>query len=498
MVAFTFAAGAGSLLFAACFVLATAHAQEPIATAQWVIDGGWFEVPVWRRAADGQLENHYFADAGGNVLGDAEGMRFQPLLGDGLQLALVRTGMPGMCTLMLHGRHDLVSMTGAEFHFAALGVPTGNVELRLSLATALPEGDANRRRAALLDRLLTIYLLERRGHLQAAPELRVLAREATEPMLRWRAAQAVWALTGKGEPPPRRRLDPEVVRLPSVIDACLVVDHARLPDLGEVSSWLRRRAALGIADRVRAAGRGRALSPAMCNGAQTHCDSFAELPFGAALEYGNARHDHSLVVFTASDTTEPFGLVWQAAGEYEHERWQGAKLPLRAEEHGLFALGSLQVEAQRVEARFAMRSAGEVNAEQARELLADSGAAIRSVVPAASRLWRWLETQGWPTAYGAELLVTFGDPAVIELRLEAGDEASAAAWRARGVERLQQLREWLREQLPEELLTRSDLAAVLDAAFGPEITIDGPRLTATMRVAGVTPAIARALVEALR
>ncbi|MEZ6038836.1 MAG: hypothetical protein R3F29_15255 [Planctomycetota bacterium] len=474
------------------------HAQEPEDIAQRVLDGGWFETPIWRRGADGQLNNHYIADAGGAVAFGPDDLRLQPLLGEGLQFAFVRTGAAGMATLFLHGRHDLLAMADAEFHLAVVGLPTTDVEMRLSLLEPLQQSDPALRRAELFDRLLTIDLLERHGHAQAAPELRVLAAKAEEPALRRRAARAVVALTGKGDVPPRQRLDPEQLLLPAVIDGWIVVEHARLPDLGFVAGLLRRLSAVGIADRVASAGRGASMPPAMTNGCQTTCDSVAELPFAAALQWGNARHDQSVVVLTGSDRGGGVGLTWQAAGEYEHERWQQALLPIRAAELDLFAHGELQVAAEHVEARYAVRSAGRPRPELAREMLADTGAAIRCVVPAASRLWPQVFVERMPSARGAELRVTFGDVLQLDLRIDVPDERAAAAWREHLGELLQAARKELAERLPDATLERADVAAALEAAFAPTFGGGDEQLTVTVKVPGVTPALVRVLAEALR
>lgn len=473
-------------------------AQEPVDIAQRVLDGGWFEKPVWRRGADGQLNNHYIADVGGEVATGPDGLRLQPLLGEALQLAFVRAGGAGMASLLLHGRHDLLAMTDAEFHLQALGLPTADVEMRLSLLEPLQQTDPALRRAELFDRLVTIDLLERHGHAQAAPELRVLAAKAEESALRLRAARAVVALTGKGEAPPRQRLDPQQLLLPAVIDGWVVVEHARLPDFGFVNGLLRRLSALRTAGVVASVWRGKQMSPEMINGAQTTCDSVAELPFAAALQWGNARHDHSVLVVTASDVAGDIGLTWQAAGEYEHERWQHASAPLQLRDSGPFARGELKVEAEHVEARVAVVSAGRPRPELARKVLAETDAAIRCVVPAPSRLWPLLVAEGLPAAMGAELRVTCGDPLVLELRLDVRDADAAEAWQARGSELLASAKRALEERVPDELLERADVRAVLDATFEPTFVSDDDHLTATVRVPGVTPALVRALAEALR
>jgi hypothetical protein len=285
--------------------------------------------------------------------------------------------------------------------------------------------------------------------------------------------------------------------LPAAFDACLVVDHARLPDLSWLSALARRYLALKYVELVESM-RGRAgMSPAMKNGVQVACDGLGELPFGVALRYGNGRIDHSCIVVAARDDAKlPVSLSWQAAGEFEHERWRDAAAsPRLAADHPLLT-GTLAVEPTRVAAAVGEIGPGEPRPELAAELLQNQGLALRVIVPATSRYWTELASLELPPTRGAELRIACGDPAIVVLTVEVKDQATAEAWIGKGRELLVTAKAELERALPAAVLAHPDAERLLPQLLGPALAVKGDTAFATFELTGVTPAVVRSLVEA--
>jgi hypothetical protein len=477
-----------------------ANAQEPggepcAAVAERIRNGGWFETSRWRRGDDGALEMHFFADVGGSIPDEQD--RFVPLLGPDLERGIDNGGAIAFVSMLCHGPGDLLGMTDAEFHFGALGIDATDVGLRQFLATPRPSFDGPRGRAELLDRLLAIDVLVRRRVKGAVAELGTLASESTLPAaLRDRAGRGIAVLRGNADPLTRLRLSGDTLQLPAAFDGCVMIDHARLPDLSWFTPFGRRLAALTTAGYIAMAGG--TTTPAMRNGAQSLCDLVSELPFGLAHRYGNARLDHSCVVVSAkADAELPFALTWQAAGALEAAGWQDMKpSPSMADNNPLFA-GTLQIATDRL---FASTdgSAGKPRPSlvEKHALLRDDGVAVRAVVPGNSKLWPMLAFLAMPPAEGGELRIAFGDPAVITVLVEARDEDAAEDWVTKGKELLA-LAKTMLEQEPGPLAASAELKELADAVFAANFGIKDATATATIEVKGMTPAKVQAIARAL-
>lgn len=496
----------GTPLLAFAFALGTAAAALPSRAAaqedetgkqvaERIHKGGWFEQSRWRRGDDGQLQVHYIADIGGSFGG---GDRFRPLLGEDFKRGLQSAGLIGYLVLLCHGHDDLVGMTDAGLHFDTLGIDDSDVGLRQFLALPMPDSQGERRRAEVLDRVLAISELERRRCKGAVGELQALARDGGEPMLIARARRALAALADPPQPLPRERLDPERLELPLAFDACVVIDHARLPDMGWLTALGRRLGALTTCWRMNMAGG--TISPAAANGAQVMCDTVSELPFGIALRYGNARLDHSCVVITAqNDPKVPVALSWQAAGEFESDRWQDAKVPEGLGRNNPLLTGTLAVEPTRLLATLG-GSAGKPRPAQAKELLRDTGLAVRVIVPPTSKLWASLAFLELPQAKGAELRVSCGDaatkqPTVIVLMVQARDEDSADEWLEHGKQLLAAAKEGIGQLLPPAVGEHEDGKRVIAALVGAALSVKGDAVFATVELPALTPAAVLEIAE---
>lgn len=487
-----------------CFALAVVGlstlvaAQEQTEPGQVVADrvmkGGWFEKTRWQRGADGSLEMHYFADVGGSIP-DGQ-LRFKPVLGEKLENGFQNSGAVGFLSLFCHGNGDLLSMTDVEYHFGALGVDTSDVGMRQFLIVPPPSFEGQRGRAEMLDRMLAIDVLTRRNCKSALGELRVLAANEKLPAaLRERAQRASAVLSGETKGTERKRLDAATLNLPAAFDGCVLVDHARLPDLGWLTPLGRRLGALVTAQTIVMAGG--TISPAMCNGAQSMCDVVSELPFGVAHQFGNVRIDQSLLVISAkADPEMPVALSWQAAGEFEAELLKKAELPAGIERNNPIFGGKLEVVADRVVAS-TDGSVGKPRPAMVEKLglLEDAGCAIRAIVPANSKLWPALAFLKLPSAERAELCITFGDPGVITLQVQTRDEETAEAWVAAGKEMLAQAKAMFAQELPPVFADSPDVQQLLAGLYAAQLSSKDASATARIEVKGMTPAKIKALCE---
>lgn len=442
------------------------------AAARRVLAGGdWCEMH-WRRGDDGMLECESLA----------AGREFVPLLGEDFAAAFDNGGAIGWLSLWLHGNGDLLSMTDAGFHLRCLGIDTSDDALREYLRRPLPATDGAHGRAELFDRMLAIDLLRRRGCVAAETECKALARAASAPaMLRQRALSAIASLHGAPAPEPRRALDPTTLRLPAVFDACIVIDHDRLPDLGWLTAFGRRLHMRLVARAM--LKNGGTVPPAVCNGGQRNADVVAELPFGLALRFGNVRLDQSCIFVTGRpDGDPPFSIQCAASGSVESERWQQAKMPpslVRSHLAGAraeFSPESVQLCTDDDE--------GLPRPEVAKELLQATGAAIRVVIPPQSKLWRALAFLGLPPSRGAELRIAFAEPASVQLLVRARDQDTAAAWLAKATELLPQGTAAIERELREPLQHHPALRRLVDALAGVNPGIDGGELRAELKLAG--------------
>lgn len=478
-----------ALVVAAMLVGAVVAQDEARRLATHVRDGGWFEASKFQRGDDGALQFHMFAHTG-----DPNLAQWVPVFAiDGERAALHNLGAMGLLALFCHGDGDLLAMTDSDFHFGALGVPTTDVDLRQRLAVGAVDFTGPKGRAELLDRLLIVDRLAARGVRSAVGELTMLAKDEGSPaVLRERAAAAVATLRGQPSPIGRRRLDPQVVQLPAAFDGCVVVDHARLPDLRWLTACARRVGALVTAARVEAAGG--SISPAMLNGAQRLCDMPAEAPFWLAMAFGNARLDHSLVTVSArADANLPVAIGWNAVGAFEPDGWAKAELPAGAARNNPLFGGTLAVAATSLYAS-TDGSRGKPRPAMAEKLLLDDGAAVKAIVPANSKLWPALAFLQLPPAEGAELRVVFGEPAVLVLAVTARDEDAAEAWVVKGKELLAAAKPWA-EQLPAAIAGLPETRLLVDALLAASLGSKDDTAFATVEVRGFTAAKLRTIVE---
>ncbi|MCK5945576.1 MAG: hypothetical protein KAI24_26540 [Planctomycetes bacterium] len=452
--------------------------DEPGAeVAARVLAGGRFETSRYRRTADGVLEFDYIADIGGAHDGAP---RWQPLCGEELDFGLRSTDLLGFAALLYHGPDDLLAMTDAAFHLERCGYETSDVALRQLLPSPLPDAPAARR-AAVLDRMVAIDLLRRRGCRNARGELLGLAGADQPPLLRQRARLALATLDGRpGEPGvERQRLAAGALRVPEAFDACLVVDHARLPDLGWLARGLPRlyrEQLAGIVGKF-----GRPTTAAMRNGCQRRVDNAAELPFAFVHRFGQVRLDHStLFVAMHPEAQPPIAFAWQAAGSFEPERFRDAKLPASMIRDG-WADAALDVEAAHARGTFAKVAFADADQGRDRRLLGNGGAALRLSVPAASAVWQALD--GAPGATEAVVEVTFAPTATAEVRLRGGEQAQA--WRAFASRLDRPLAHTLQAALPgrDHETAYAGLIAALRAA---EVSDDGDDVLARISLAGLT------------
>lgn len=238
------------------------------------------------------------------------------------------------------------------------------------------------------------------------------------------------------------------------------------------------------------------MSRAQSNAGQRMCDSAAELPYWLVHRFGHARLDHSLVTVTLpAEPEQPVAWTWHAAGGFDDARWRPA---LVAGADGVFAKlheGPLDITASTLFAA-TPGSGAAARPEAAKVLLADDGTAIRAVVPAASKVWANLAALRLPAANGAELRVTFGDPAVLVLAVHAADDAAAGAW----VERLRELLAEAKtgvDDLPESVRRHDEIRALLAAFLGAKLSTKGGSAFAVVAIRGFTSAKLRGFAEPL-
>lgn len=446
----------------------------PAEVLERVRGGGSLVEVTYRRGDDGQLQLRAKSPEDASVTET-------PLLGERLRDGLQSAGAAGLLALCCHGDGDLLAMTDGERHLTWLGVDVRDAGLRQFVATPLPAGQDASARAAMFDRMVAIDLLRRRGCRPAEVELRVLAERAdTPPPLRERAKVALAALRGEPSPIARSRLDPATLRLPAAFDACIVVDHARLPDLSWVTPFGRRTGMLVTASTVVTFGG--EPSEAIWQSAQRVADLCSELPFGAALHFGNARVDHSCLVVTVQPTEEPpFALALTAAGSFDAARWQAAEVDAEVGEEMRGFGGSLEV-TEGLTTGGIRAGKGRPRPELAAKLLADTGAAIRVVAPGTSKLWPALAFLDLPPATEGELRLGFGDTCRIDLLIATRDEESAEAWVARGKQLLGTIQQDVAGSLPPALVESPEMKALLAAIAAAAVKAEGNTALATIEI----------------
>jgi hypothetical protein len=438
----------------------------------------------YQRAEDGVLEIWCLGDNG-----DASEPSFHPIVGrlTGTTRALhpENLGLLGLLALVCHGDADLLAMTDAEAHFAALGVAADDVGLRQLLAMPLTAASSSYRDAEVLDRLLAIDRLQHRRARGAVGELTALANDVTiSAVLRERAKQALTALRGEAVATARATLRAESLRLPPAFDACVVIDHAKLPDLRFLTKLSR---VLGMNVTVEAITAANTEMPeSSLLSAQRFSDAAGEAPFWCAHTHGNLRIDQSCIVINANTSgigDKLLAVTWQAAGEFGAAAWQDADWATLKGDLGIpAATGSMTTQEIWVSSDGGERRP---RPQLAEPLLTATGAAVRAILPANSNLWVVMAWVGLPRATGAELRILFSDPATIELRVAARDEDVVETWLSRGKEALQRLVERQRALPTAEQL---DIEPLLLAVMNTKCEVRDATACATITVAGITTA----------
>ncbi|MGE3175195.1 MAG: hypothetical protein AB7O97_21390 [Planctomycetota bacterium] len=430
--------------------------QEPAPTdgvrlLEHVRQGNDLAAFTYRRGDDGRLEFLHAAD---------EAPEFAPLvqhLDDG--------GPLPWCWLF--GSGDLLSLTDAAFHFRCLGIDASDIGLRQLVVVEPEAAGAGMRRARALDRELAVEELCRRRCKGAVAEFQAVSdRDDVAPALRERCRRGLAVL--RGGVAERPRLDPALLPLPTVFDAAILIDHAALPDQQWLVAALRR---LGLLISARAfADAGGEVSPTLTGMAQRMADATGELPFDTVLRYGNVRLDHSCVTLrVVVDGDMPLAFQAATVGAFDGDRWRPALAEFAKDVRRHVPGFRVEVDDDRLQlasddGNYRPRP------EAAGELLADTGAAIRVVVPTGSRIWPLLATLRLPPATGLELRFMVAERSTVELRVTARDEDAAEAWIARIDEVLLAARAGLPPQLRQGLLERPTLAALAEAVFVAECT----------------------------
>src|SRR5262245_2458509 len=401
--------------------------KEPVeAIARRVAAGGELIEMQWRREACGRLST---CPKGSDD--------WQPLVHDKFAETFEVTGAVGFVMAWLQGANDYLGMTDGERHLQRGGVTTTDVELRTFLATPLP-ADADARRGAMLDHMVAIDLLRRRGAKSAIGDLSTLMkREDLPPELRRRAQDAIGALLGGTRA--LHQLDPATLPLPVAADGYLVIDNGRIPDLSRLTELGRRMGLLSSLSVIKVL---KAPSVEDCRIGQTESDAIGDVEFADVRRVGNVRiNQYGLAVQWQADESTPVGFSLQASGEFDVKALAKAlpdelrdkgveitakddKLSLKDEE------GEYVFEPTRATAATkAMR--GKPRPELAAKLLAPGNAGIRIVVPANSKAWLGLAALELPPALDGELTVTFQPEFVVRVSITARDEDAAEAWQKR-------------------------------------------------------------------
>lgn len=378
-------------------------------------EGGPLAPLEWRRNAAGDLE---FKPV------DETDAKFTPWFGKGIAEAVNATGFVGMVMVPAHNG-DVLSLTDAERHLRRLGIVSTTAELAKFVRSPLPE---RLRDVALLDRMVAVDLLGRRGDDEAKAARTAIAVDATlNAALRERAAARTTA---------RRGLDAATLALPAHCDLVVVCNHANMIDalpLVEIGHFTGLVASLQVIRMLK--------MPRVSDFVigQTESEFVTGLPFEIARRLGNFRLDQTVVAIGSADAGPRGRLFVASAGVFSPA----------AVVAGAPALGVDGVEARLVSGAATATIGGTdlvvtdslavakapgtsaaPNPELVRPLLGGD-AALRVHLPRGSSLLSWLESAGLHGVESADLTAWNADPVVVELVLRAKDDPTATALRAR-------------------------------------------------------------------
>ena len=406
------------------------------------------------------------------------------------------------------GQRGVLACTDSERHLRRAGIEVAPVALRQVLVAPFASDDPVRARVELQDRMVAIDWLVRGGHRGAVAELTALAeRPDTAPPLAAHAAAALAAF-GKRAERPRQRLTVESLQLPMVADVWLAVDHAALPDPAPLLALARK---LAIESSYRLVAKLRAPTPDDLYLGQFIADLLGELPFEVARRFGDLRCDHTVagLLLQLPGTALPIAWHLQSAGDFE-------TAPLAATMAELAAVPGSGVQCEQRDGAVHVTAAaaefdvapdmlvthsqgmrGRARPELARELLAD-GAALRVVVPPASKAWLALGMLKLPPAGRIELCMSFGARWRVQIQVAARDEEAAADWvdcgeqlRADALERVQQA-------IAAGIVPAAAMQTVVTALTATAITTDGARAQAVLECAPPEEATLEAMGKLVR
>ena len=466
---------------------ATLPAQTPIAEPIDAItkrfaEGGDLLAMQWRR------------DDSGRLLTRPKGApEWQPLVHDDIMETVNTIGAVGFLMAWLQGDNDLLGMTDGARHLQRLGISTTDADLITFLTTKLPDAAAARN-PAVLDCMIAIDLLRRRGVKSAVPNLTALAQQPGLPLaLQQRANDAIAVLQGGTRAAPTR-LDPATLPLPTVADGYLIFDNTRVPDMSRLADFGRR---LGMASSLMVLRMLKAPTVEDLTVAQAESDAIGELAFELVRRFGNHRITQGFVAmqWLPQEPTQ-IGVCTQMSGAFDY-----ATMVVQLQESvppdmmGMIKVekkdaevtlttdaGECKVSADRI-TTMTTNMRGKPRPEQAKQLLAMGDAGIRIVLPMQSKAWLGLAALQLPAAHGGEVTVTFFPEFVVRATITARDEDAAEQW----VERTKAL---LTEYLPaveaqlahgEHAAALADLLAALKA-----ITVRADGKTAIAELTGKT------------
>lgn len=427
----------------------------------------------WRRDAAGRLET---TPKGENA--------WRPLVADSLLESMQATGAVGFLMAWLHGPNDLLGMTDAERHLRRLGVATSTAELRQYLPTPLAK-DAALQKAELLDRLVAIDLLRRRGDKNAVADLEAFAGRPDLPAVhRPHVLAAIAALRGSTTTA-APGLDPATVELPVAADVFVVFDNRRIPDSARLSD-IGRTTGLMASMRVLRLLKAPRLDDFRVG--QTESDTIGELPFEAARRFGNHRLDQGLLALMFAPDGPGAEFCAECSGTFDVAALSAGLTGVLADsglelatKDGTLAIHSkdLDVRIGATRGTFATsRMRGKPRPERARELLALGDAAIHVVFPAQSKALMATATAGLPSAQNGSVDVTFLPTFRIRATVTARDEDGAEEW----VTKSKALLEGMAQQLDAggAAATKPELTNVIAALKGVHFQTEGNRVTAEL------------------
>ena len=365
----------------------------------------------WRRSAAGDLEFKPPQDAAA---------KFAPWFAKGIADAVATAGTIGMVMLPAH-HGDVLSLTLGEHHLRRLGIARTTPELVTFIRSPLPE---LLRDVALLDRMVAIDLLHRRGDDGAkAACAAIVADAALAGPLRERAG---------GAKPARRSLDAATVPLPAHCDLVVVCNHAQLFDaqpLVEIGHIV------GLVSTMRVVQMLKMPLVSDFTIGQTESEFVTGLPFEIARRFGNFRLDQTMLVWCPAKAGAVRGLFVASAGSFSPAAIV-AGVPSLGIDGATAELANGAAKAKFagtdvvVTDSIATATPGVAVAPRpdlAARLLARGDVGLCCHVPSGSALLGELKALGIQGVESIDATASCGDPVVVDATLRTKDAASAAA-----------------------------------------------------------------------